>query len=81
MIFFTYEQNLSKTKDGGCEEYKEAFRTLRRAFPDAEWTLQDLLSDWDKVIVRWSFLGTHEGQFFNLPQNSKEVTYPILARY
>lgn len=68
-------------KDVGREEYKEAFRMLRQAFPDAQWTLQDLLSDGDRVIGRWSFRGTHEGSFFNLPPSGKEVTYPILAIY
>lgn len=68
-------------KDVGREEYKEAFRMLRQAFPDAQWTLQDLLSDGDRVIGRWSFRGTHEGSFFNLPPSGKEFTYPILAIY
>ena len=68
-------------KDIGREEYKEAFRRLWRAFPNAKWTLQDLLSDGDKVIGRWTFRGTHEGQFFNLPPTSKEVSYPIQAIY
>ena len=63
------------------EKYKQAFAKLRRAFPDAHWTLEDLLADGDKVIGRWTFHGTHQGQFFNVSPSGKEVTYPIIAIY
>jgi len=68
-------------KDIGREEYKQAFIRLRTAFPDAKWTIEDLLSDGDKVIGRWTFRGTHRGPFFNIPPSGKVVTYPILAIY
>jgi predicted ester cyclase len=68
-------------KDVGREEYKEAFAKLRGAFSDAKWTPEEILADGDKVILRASFHGTHEGQFFNIPPSGKEVTYPILAIY
>jgi steroid delta-isomerase-like uncharacterized protein len=68
-------------KEAGPEEYKEAFARLRRAFPDARWTLEDMLADGDKVIGRWRFRGTHEGPFFNIPPSGKQVTHPIIAIY
>lgn len=68
-------------KDIGREEYKQAFRMLRKAFPDAQWQMEELLSDGDRVVGRWSFCGTHNGHFFNLPPSGKLVTYPILAIY
>ncbi len=68
-------------KDIGREEYKQAFRKLRNAFPDAQWTLDDLLSDGKNVIGRWTFRGTQQGAFFNIPPSGKVVTYPILAIY
>jgi steroid delta-isomerase-like uncharacterized protein len=63
------------------EAYKQAFPKIRHAFPDAHWTLEDLLADGDKVIGRWIFHGTHHGQFFNIPPSGKAVTYPIIAIY
>ena len=68
-------------KDIGREEYKQAFMKLRNAFPDAAWKIEELLSDGDRVIGRWSFKGTQTGPFFNIPPSGKEVTYPILAIY
>lgn len=32
-------------KDIGREEYKQAFRRLRNALPDAHWSIEELLSD------------------------------------
>jgi len=30
---------------------------------------------------RWTFHGTNQGQFFNIPPSGKEVTYPIISIY
>ena len=68
-------------KDAGIQEYKQAFSRILNAFPDAHWTIEELLEDGDKVIGRWTFRGTHKGYFFNLPPSSREVTYPIIAIY
>jgi steroid delta-isomerase-like uncharacterized protein len=65
----------------GVEEYKAAFARLRRAFPDAHWTIEDLLEDGDKVVARVSFRGTHEGSLFNIPPSGAVVTYPIMGIY
>jgi predicted ester cyclase len=68
-------------QDAGIEEYRQAFTRVRRAFSDAEWTLEDLLADGDRVVGRWSFRGTHDGPFFNIPPTGREVINPILAIY
>ena len=67
--------------DAGREEYEQAFTRLRGAFSDAHWTLEELLADGDRVIGRWTFRGTHDGAFFNIPPSGKAVTYPIIAIY
>ena len=68
-------------EDLGREEYKGAFSRLRKAFPDATWTIDELLADGDRVVGRWTFRGTHNGPFFNIPATGREVTYPVLAIY
>jgi predicted ester cyclase len=68
-------------REVGVKEYKEAFRRLLRAFPNAQWTCDELLEDGDKVIGRWTFRGTNTGPFFNLPPTGREVPYPIIAVY
>jgi predicted ester cyclase len=65
----------------GVERYKQTFGMIRRAFPDAHWTLEEVLEDGDRVIGRWTFHGTHTGPFANLAPTGREVTYPIIAIY
>jgi len=68
-------------KDAGRKEYKDAFTRLRNAFPDAVWTLEEVLCDGDRVVGRWTFRDTQNGPFFNIPASGKKITYPILAIY
>jgi predicted ester cyclase len=68
-------------KNVGVQEYKQAFAAIRRAFPDAHWTVDELLEDGDRVIGRWTFHGTHDGPLFALAPTGRHVTYPIIAVY
>lgn len=68
-------------REAGVKEYKQAFARIRRAFPDARWTIDELLEDGDKVTGRWTFRGTNTGPFFSLPPSGREVTYLIIAVY
>jgi predicted ester cyclase len=68
-------------RDVGVQEYKQAFAAIRRAFPDAHWTLDELLAVDDRVIGRWTFRGTHSGPLFKVAPTGRSVTYPIIAVY
>jgi steroid delta-isomerase-like uncharacterized protein len=68
-------------KDAGVEEYKQAFSRLIEAFPDGKWSLEEMLEDGDRVIGRWRFKGTYQGQFFNVAPTGKIVSYPIIGVY
>jgi predicted ester cyclase len=46
----------------GQEAVKQFNRETRRAFPDLELTLDELLAEGDKVVVRWTMSGTHLGE-------------------
>ena len=57
----------------GCKVIDVTFRT---AFPDYKHTIHDLIAEGDKVVARWTFHGTHEGDFQGLPPTGKKVTLP-----
>jgi predicted ester cyclase len=46
---------------------------LRSAFPDMHETLHDLVAEDDKVMARWTFRGTHLGQWHEFPPTGKAV--------
>ena len=48
---------------------------LISAFPDLKVTVDDMISDGDKVVLRSTWMGTHEGEFMGIPATGKKVTY------
>ena len=44
------------------------------AFPDAQRTVEDQFSDNYKVVTRWTYTGTHQGEFLGIAPTGKRVT-------
>src|SRR5258708_28107981 len=45
-------------------EHKRWQRIERAAFPDKHFTVEDVLAEGDKVLLRWTVRGTHLGEFW-----------------
>jgi steroid delta-isomerase-like uncharacterized protein len=58
----------------GPEGYKPFFEKLRGAFPDFEVTVEDTISEGDKVAARWTARITHRGDQLGIAPTGKEVT-------
>ena len=56
------------------EAYRQFLTALHAAFPDGRWTIQDQVAGGDKVVTRWSFTGTHQGELMGLAPTGKQVT-------
>ena len=54
---------------------------MRGGFPDVQWTLEELISEGDKVAARFTMRGTHQGQFMGVPPTGKQVTIQALNIY
>jgi steroid delta-isomerase-like uncharacterized protein len=46
----------------GLQAAKGFAMGYRQAFPDLDTTTEDLIAEGDKVVVRWTTSGTHEGE-------------------
>ena len=44
------------------------------AFPEAQWTVEDLIAEGDKVVIRWKLQATHEHEFRGIAPGGKPVT-------
>ena len=56
------------------EAYRKFFASLLNAFPDGRLTVNDQVAEDDKVVARWSFTGTHKGQWMGIAPTAKQVT-------
>ena len=58
-----------------AETMKQALATIRNAFPDLRFTLDDELAIDGKVIHRWTMSGTHQGELFGIPATGKGAVW------
>jgi steroid delta-isomerase-like uncharacterized protein len=65
----------------GRDGLKQVIAQFRAAFPDAHWTVEDLIAEGDKVAVRVTFRGTHRGELFGVPPTGRQVTVPGIGIY
>lgn len=57
------------------EAEKAAYAWLRAAWGDWRMTVDEVMAERDRVMVRWTFHGTHQGEFHGLPPTGRQVTY------
>lgn len=58
----------------GLEGLKDLLRMLRSSFPDMRWTVEEQMEDGDKVMTRFIWTGTHNGDFMGVPASGKKVS-------
>jgi len=46
---------------------------LQSAFPDLKVTIEDTITEGDRVVLRWQLHMTHTGQFLRYPPTNKQV--------
>jgi steroid delta-isomerase-like uncharacterized protein len=55
----------------GIESFKELITSLRTAFPDFHFTVEDEIAEGNKVVTRWRLRGTQRGYFLGNPPTHK----------
>ena len=56
---------------------RKFFETLRAAFPDLKMDAEDMIAEGDKVFVRATMTGTHQGEFMGMAATGRKITVPI----
>jgi steroid delta-isomerase-like uncharacterized protein len=63
----------------GPDGFKQLIAVYRAAYPDIHFTVEDQLAEGDKVAIRWSATGTHEGELMGIAPTGKQVTLTGMA--
>jgi steroid delta-isomerase-like uncharacterized protein len=58
----------------GVEDVKRHLRELIDAFPDMQFIVDDVISQGDDVVARWTATLTHTGDYFGIPPTNKSAT-------
>jgi predicted ester cyclase len=53
---------------------KQMIPAFLTAFPDQHYTVEELIAEGDKVVCRFTFRATHQGDFMGIPPTGKAVT-------
>ena len=51
----------------GFAAYKQVLVDLRTAYPDIQWTIEDLIVEGDAIVMRFTWRGTNTGPYPGFP--------------
>ncbi len=57
----------------GIDGLKTVLRGFSSAFPDMRWTIEEQISESDKVVTRFEWTGTHRCNFLGAPATGRPV--------
>jgi steroid delta-isomerase-like uncharacterized protein len=60
------------------EGVREFFETVRAAFPDLRFAVEDMIAEGDKVAARVTVRGTHRHEFLGIPPTGKEISTSVV---
>ena len=85
LIAPTYTHHDSSTPDvgRGPEAEKKRVNLYRNAFPDIRFTVEDIITEGETVVARWSSRGTHKGELNGIAPTNKQfnITGVSIARF
>jgi predicted ester cyclase len=68
-----YEQVPLPGQGPGLEGLKDILRAMRAGFPDIAFSIQEQITEDDKVASRFEWTDTHKGEFLGVPATDRHV--------
>lgn len=65
----------------GRDAFKAVVARLRRAFPDIQYRIRDVVSSGDKLVLRWDAEGTHVTEYLGVQGTQRRVSYSGITLY
>jgi len=65
----------------GPQAFRDYYAAIRSAVPDARYEVDDLIAEADRVVVRWTMRGIHEGDFAGIVATGRTIALQGIAIY
>lgn len=65
----------------GAEGYLSIVHWMRQGFSNVQWHISDMVTDVDKVAVKWELTGTHDGEFMGIKPTNKKISVCVMNFY
>jgi predicted ester cyclase len=65
----------------GIDAFKQLIGTSVNAIPDTKYTIEDIVAEGDRVVVRFTFSGTNTGSLMGSKPTGKHFSVPGLVFY
>jgi steroid delta-isomerase-like uncharacterized protein len=65
----------------GHATFLQSVQSFRTAFPDVQGTVEDVLAEGDRVVVRWTEQGTHQGEYAGIAATGKAMQWTGISIY
>jgi steroid delta-isomerase-like uncharacterized protein len=72
-----YQELAYQSKEG----LKKFAATILEAFPDKRYTVEEIIGQGDKVLVRMTVKGTHQGMFFGTAPTGNTIDVTLYRQY
>ena len=65
----------------GGKGYLSVVHWMRQGFSDVQWKLEEMVAAEDKVAVRWTLTGTHDGTVLGKPATGAKIKTSVMNFY
>ncbi len=65
----------------GGKGYLSVVHFMRKGFSDVQWKLEEMIVDDNKIAVRWTLTGTHDGEFLGVKPTGIKIKTGVMNFY
>jgi len=58
----------------GPSAYRRQVERFQKALPDLKFSIDETVSEKDKLVVAWTITGTHRGELLGIPATNKKIS-------
>jgi steroid delta-isomerase-like uncharacterized protein len=65
----------------GAQAFKQVLEMVHAALPDADGSVDEVIAEGDRAVIRWTLRGTHRGDLLGIPPTGRRVEWTGISIY